>query len=84
MPLGGPIPQLQPPAGTFETRRDPALDMEPGFVRSDQLAAEGYGVAAQTQSNALESENDWGKVQRNAPCPCGSGKKFKHCHGTAA
>jgi preprotein translocase subunit SecA len=24
----------------------------------------------------------WGKVARNAPCPCGSGKKFKHCHGT--
>jgi len=23
----------------------------------------------------------WGKVQRNAPCPCGSGRKFKHCHG---
>jgi preprotein translocase subunit SecA len=22
-----------------------------------------------------------GKVQRNAPCPCGSGKKYKHCHG---
>ena len=22
-----------------------------------------------------------GKVSRNAPCPCGSGKKFKHCHG---
>ena len=22
-----------------------------------------------------------GKVPRNAPCPCGSGKKFKHCHG---
>jgi preprotein translocase subunit SecA len=21
-------------------------------------------------------------VQRNAPCPCGSGKKFKHCHGS--
>ena len=20
-------------------------------------------------------------VSRNAPCPCGSGKKFKHCHG---
>jgi preprotein translocase subunit SecA len=25
--------------------------------------------------------NTWGKVQRNALCPCGSGKKFKHCHG---
>ena len=24
----------------------------------------------------------WGKVQRNAPCPCGSGKKYKQCHGT--
>ncbi len=23
----------------------------------------------------------WGKISRNAPCPCGSGKKFKHCHG---
>ena len=23
----------------------------------------------------------WGKVARNVPCPCGSGKKYKHCHG---
>ncbi len=28
--------------------------------------------------------NTWGKVSRNAPCPCGSGKKFKHCHGKHA
>ncbi len=26
-------------------------------------------------------QSTWGKVPRNAPCPCGSGKKFKHCHG---
>ena len=29
-------------------------------------------------------ENDpttWGNPGRNAPCPCGSGRKFKHCHG---
>ena len=25
----------------------------------------------------------WGRVPRNAPCPCGSGKKYKHCHGAA-
>ncbi len=25
--------------------------------------------------------SSWGKVPRNAPCPCGSGKKYKHCHG---
>ena len=26
----------------------------------------------------------WGKVPRNAACPCGSTRKFKHCHGRAA
>jgi preprotein translocase subunit SecA len=26
----------------------------------------------------------WGKVGRNEVCPCGSGKKFKHCHGKYA
>ncbi len=41
--------------------------------------AEAQGFAA-----AGVDPNDpatWGKIQRNAPCPCGSGKKFKHCHG---
>ena len=23
----------------------------------------------------------WGQSGRNDPCPCGSGKKYKHCHG---
>jgi preprotein translocase subunit SecA len=32
----------------------------------------------------LNDPTTWGKVQRNAPCPCGSGKKFKHCHGRFA
>jgi len=26
---------------------------------------------------------DESKISRNAPCPCGSGRKYKHCHGTA-
>ncbi|MGH1505110.1 MAG: preprotein translocase subunit SecA [Acidimicrobiales bacterium] len=26
-------------------------------------------------------KDEWDKTPRNAPCPCGSGKKFKHCHG---
>ena len=26
----------------------------------------------------------WGRVSRNAPCPCGSGKKYKRCHGQPA
>jgi preprotein translocase subunit SecA len=26
----------------------------------------------------------WGKVGRNEPCPCDSGKKYKQCHGLTA
>ena len=26
-------------------------------------------------------QSTWGKVARNAPCPCGSSRKYKHCHG---
>lgn len=28
--------------------------------------------------------SDWNNTPRNAPCPCGSGKKYKHCHGKVA
>jgi preprotein translocase subunit SecA len=28
-------------------------------------------------------KTDWEKTPRNAPCPCGSGKKYKACHGAA-
>ena len=31
-----------------------------------------------------EDVETWGKVPRNAACPCGKGKKFKHCHGKIA
>jgi len=31
-----------------------------------------------------DDPSSWGKIQRNAQCPCGSGKKYKHCHGTFA
>ena len=36
-----------------------------------------------TQSDEIDPNDPstWGKVSRNAPCPCGSGKKYKHCHG---
>jgi hypothetical protein len=31
-----------------------------------------------------EATYTWGNVSRNAPCPCGSGKRYKHCHGATA
>jgi preprotein translocase subunit SecA len=30
-----------------------------------------------------DDPSTWGKVGRNQPCPCGSGRKYKHCHGHA-
>lgn len=43
------------------------------------------GLASEPESavpNALgEGSQNWGRVGRNELCPCGSGKKFKHCHG---
>jgi len=43
-------------------------------------ALAGNGNGAQVQRKASDPSS-WGKVGRNQPCPCGSGKKFKHCHG---
>jgi uncharacterized protein YecA (UPF0149 family) len=32
-------------------------------------------------SGGAPAGTDWSNVKRNDPCPCGSGKKFKKCHG---
>ena len=67
-----------------ESREDPAFAMT-----DEPFAATGTdGVATPVQSRtaaAVIDPNDsstWGKVPR-MPCPCGSGKKYKHCHGRA-
>ena len=41
-------------------------------------------MRAHAARGEVDSENPetWGRVPRNAPCPCGSGKKYKHCHGS--
>ena len=42
------------------------------------FAGNGNGTARAVNPN---DPTTWGKVGRNDPCPCGSGKKYKHCHG---
>jgi preprotein translocase subunit SecA len=37
-----------------------------------------------TSATLTRSADDWSKTPRNAPCPCGSGKKYKQCHGKVA
>jgi preprotein translocase subunit SecA len=40
-------------------------------------------AAGATEEKAKERPfvREMGKIGRNDPCPCGSGKKYKHCHG---
>jgi preprotein translocase subunit SecA len=46
------------------------------------VATAGAGAAAATTlSTGQRTASEWDKVGRNDPCPCGSGKKFKKCHG---
>ncbi|MCB9988931.1 MAG: preprotein translocase subunit SecA [Rhodospirillales bacterium] len=64
---------------TRETRQDPAL-MGSGGPRPEQARS---NVAPFPERRAFNKDDPetWGKVQRNALCPCGSGNKYKHCHG---
>jgi preprotein translocase subunit SecA len=43
--------------------------------------AEPPPAAAEPETMQPVVKSDWDKTPRNAPCPCGSGKKFKTCHG---
>ena len=44
----------------------------------------GNGSARAAAERNPKDPTSWGKVGRNEACPCGSGKKFKHCHGRYA
>jgi preprotein translocase subunit SecA len=80
------MPQLH--LNTYETRLDPALmGQDVGYADAD-ADAYGDGPLAPGTVRYASGENmdpddpaTWGKVSRNTPCPCGSGKKYKFCHG---
>jgi preprotein translocase subunit SecA len=69
----------------------PAADtptvVAPGLNRPQQPSRLSYsaptvdGEAQVERRTAAASGEDFGKVGRNAPCPCGSGRKYKLCHG---
>jgi preprotein translocase subunit SecA len=44
-------------------------------------AQNGWGAPEPAPLRNPKDPTTWGKVGRNEQCPCGSGKKFKHCHG---
>ncbi|MCW5713497.1 MAG: preprotein translocase subunit SecA [Bauldia sp.] len=61
-----------------------APSIAPGRLTAAAPAAAGGGGGAAMTATAVSPEEAaaWAKTTpRNAPCPCGSGKKYKHCHG---
>ena len=80
------------PEGDFESLEATHIDPLTGEneMADDGLPPAQASAGARNGRTAAAAQIDpknpatWGKVQRNAPCPCGSGKKFKHCHGKLA
>src|SRR5205814_82775 len=81
--------QLQPPdAGSAQQDFEPAPLREP--LRMQFLHPSASAAAPDEPEPAEEADvavaprpvvRKQPKVGRNQPCPCGSGKKYKHCHG---
>lgn len=57
---------------SFETEENTAFS---------EVSPEVLPTAAPVQKTVVKSAEDWSTTPRNAPCPCGSGKKYKMCHG---
>ena len=76
--------------GTADDTQDmQADDLGGGDGAADMRAGDAVAVAAPRSNHGAAvidpaDPSTWGKVPRNAPCPCGSGKKYKHCHGKMA
>ena len=66
-----------------ESREDPVLAMAEGDFGDEEYAIAPAPVQSRAAADVIDPNDPstWGKVARNAPCPCGSGKKYKHCHG---
>ncbi len=58
----------------YKTRKDDIEEQR----EAQRAAAAGAGQASQQKVEPVRAEP---KIGRNDPCPCGSGKKFKNCHG---
>jgi preprotein translocase subunit SecA len=70
-----------------EGRIDPSMalgeDGEAAFAGGEDEGGSRRAPVVNRAAEVIDPEDPstWGKVARNSVCPCGSGKKFKHCHG---
>jgi len=76
-----------PPANTQESGPGDTPGDDGGTTKTSKRPPKGPGPAASAGGNGsstAHNPNPSGKTGRNDPCPCGSGKKYKKCHGSGA
>ncbi len=84
-------PKLQPQRFDYSAPEDPSEGPNPvpavvAAETAHEVAAAATGAAPVADEPVAQQpvvKSDWDKTPRNAPCPCGSGKKFKQCHGAS-
>jgi preprotein translocase subunit SecA len=76
------------PVAMRETHLDPVtgeneMEMADAGPRSRFGSAGVATMSGKKRARGVDARDPatWGSVPRNAPCPCGSGQKYKHCHG---
>ncbi|GBU18613.1 MULTISPECIES: preprotein translocase subunit SecA [Methylobacterium] len=76
---------LDPVTGENEMARAPfGTGSDGGGGPAYGFAGSGLAADGAVLERDPEDATTWGRVGRNEPCPCGSGKKYKHCHGRYA
>jgi preprotein translocase subunit SecA len=70
----------EPEEALAEPERATGTDGRPFPARPQRTRRGGNGAGA-GEPQRLAGRPPWAGTPRNAPCPCGSGRKFKHCHG---
>jgi len=84
-----PLPELPQMPDIFTTHLDPLTGEDDSYDDSGMglitTRLPPLQVVQQSAEDIGEDPASWeGNVSRNAPCPCGSGRKYKHCHGVLA
>jgi len=69
-------------AGNGSDGKDAQPDAPP--ARTPEPKIVGAGKTRSLSAASVPANMDWSRVGRNDPCPCGSGKKYKKCHGATA
>jgi len=65
----------------------PGQSLHPDFSSADEgndavlLSRQAANRLVPKAERDPKNPDTWGRIGRNEPCPCGSGKKYKHCHG---